>query len=114
MANGQLEQIPMIKLEELGAKKGEILKLANFHGFIDPKSINKEFGTSEEEAKGQLEDFSKMGIIKFVEKKEFEVGDMKEHPYYDANLLEKGKEIEDFYAMTELGRILVYLALTGK
>ncbi|MGF7117410.1 hypothetical protein [Methanobacterium oryzae] len=112
VSHGEIQQIPIIPTGKLGDKQSDILKLADCHGFIDPKSINKEYGISEEEAKGYLEEFSKMGILKFLEKREFEVGDMKEHPYYDTDLLEKGKEIEDFYVMTELGRLLLYVDLT--
>lgn len=109
---GEIQQIPIIPTGKLGDKQSDILKLADCHRFIDPKSINKEYGISEEEAKDYLEEFSKMGILKFLEKREFEVGDMKEHPYYDTDLLEKGKEIEDFYVLTELGRMLLYVDLT--
>ncbi len=112
ISHGKIQQIPLIPTGRLRDKQSEILKLADCHGFIDPKSINKEFGISEEEAKGYLEDFSKMGILKFLEKREFEVGDLKEHPYYDTDLLEKGKEIEDFYAVTDLGRLILYVELT--
>jgi hypothetical protein len=112
VSHGEIQQIPIIPTGKLGNKQSDILKLADCHGFIDPKSINKEYGTSEEEAKDYLKEFSKMGILKFLEKREFEVGDMKEHPYYDTDLLEKGKEIEDFYALTELGKLLLYVDLT--
>ena len=112
ISHEEIQQIPIIPTGKLGGKQSEILKLADCHGFIDPKSINKEFGISEEEAKGYLEDFSKMGILKFVETREFKVGEEKEHPYYATDLLEKGKEIEDFYAVTDLGRLLLYVDLT--
>jgi len=114
MTNGELEQIPMIDPGELADEEGDILKLADCHGFIDPKSINKEFGIKEKKAKEHLDKLSKMGILKFIEKKEFEIGDMKKHPYFDTDLLEKGKEMEDFYAMTPLGGLMLYMVLTGE
>lgn len=114
MASGELEQIPIIESGKLTSTEGEILKLADFHGFIDPKSVNKEFGIKEEEAKEYLEKLSSRGILKFIETKEFKVGDEKKHPYYATDLLEKTKELEDFYAMTSTGKIMLYMVLTGK
>lgn len=114
MASGELEQIPMIGSGQLTGTEGEILKLADCHGFIDPKSVNKEFGIKEEEAKEYLEKLSSMGILKFIETKEFKVGDEKKHPYYATDLLKKVKELEDFYAMTSTGKIMLYMVLTGE
>lgn len=112
MVNGEIEQIPMIDHSKLADEEGNIVKLADCHGFIDPKSINKEFGIKEEKAGKHLVKLSKMGILKFVERREFKVGDMKKHPYYDTDLLEKGKDMEDFYTITDLGRLILYLELT--
>ena len=114
MSEGEIQQIPVIQSGKLSQKQMNILKLADCHGFMDPKSINKEFGIAEDEAKEYLEEFSKMGILKYFETKEFEPGEEKAHAYYSTDLLEKGKEIEDMYLMTELGRIMVYLILTGE
>lgn len=112
MVNGEIEQIPMIDHSKLADEEGNIVKLADCHGFIDPKSINKEFGIKEEKAGKHLAKLSKMGILKFIERREFKVGDMKKHPYYDTDLLEKGKDMEDFYTITDLGRLILYLELT--
>ncbi len=114
MSHGDLQQLPIISSGELSEKEREILKLADCHGFIDPKSINKEFGISEDAAKDYLEKLSNLGIFRYFETKEFEAGEEKAHAYYSTGLLERGKEIEDMYLMTELGRILVYLVLTGE
>ena len=114
MSHGDLQQLPIIPAGALGEKESDILKLADCHGFIDPKSINKEFGIAEDEAKGYLEKLSDVGILKYFETKEFEAGEEKAHAYYSTDILEKGKEIEDFYLMTELGRIMVYMALTSE
>jgi len=114
MASGELEQIPIIGSGQLTSTEGEILKLTDCHGFIDPKSVNKEFGIREEEAKEYLEKLSSMGVLKFIETKEFKVGDEKKHPYYATDLLEKVKELEDFYAMTSTGKIMLYMVLTGE
>ncbi len=114
MSHGNLQQLPIIPSDPLSEKESEILKLADCHGFIDPKSINKEFGIPEDRAKKYLEKLSDLGIFKYFETKEFEVGEEKAHAYYSTGLLEKGKEIEDMYLMTELGRVMVYLVLTGE
>lgn len=114
MSHGDLQQLPIISSGILSEKEREILKLADCHGFIDPKSINKEFGITEGMAKDCLEKLSSLGIFKYFETKEFEVGEEKAHAYYSTSLLERGKEIEDMYLMTELGRIMVYLVLTGE
>ena len=114
MSHGDLQQLPIVSSDALSEKKREILKLADCHGFIDPKSINKEFGIAEDKAKEYLENLSDLGIFKYFETKEFEAGEEKAHAYYSTGLLEKGKEIEDMYLMTELGRVMVYLVLTGE
>lgn len=113
MDSGNIEQIPMIG-SNLKDKEGEIIKLADCHGFIDPKSLDKEFGIIEKEAKEHLENLSKMGILEYVHEREFRVGDEKKHPYYANDLLEKGKEVEDIYVLTPLGRIMLYMILTAK
>ena len=114
LSHGELQQLPIIPAGALGDKESEILKLADCHGFIDPKSVNKEFGIEEDSAKGYLEKLSDVGILKYFETKEFEPGEEKSHTYYSTDILEKGKETEDFYLMTELGRIMVYMALTSE
>lgn len=114
LSHGELQQLPIIPAGALGDKESEILKLADCHGFIDPKSVNKEFGIEEDSAKGYLEKLSDVGILKYFETKEFEPGEEKAHAYYSTDILEKGKETEDFYLMTELGRIMVYMALTSE
>ena len=114
LSHGELQQLPIIPAGTLGDKESEILKLADCHGFIDPKSVNKEFGIEEDSAKGYLEKLSDVGILKYFETKEFEPGEEKSHAYYSTDILEKGKETEDFYLMTELGRIMVYMALTSE
>ncbi len=114
ISHGELQQLPVIPAGKLGEKESEILKLADCHGFIDPKSINKEFGITEDKAKEYLEKLSNVGIIKYFETKEFEPGEEKAHAYYSTDILEKGKETEDFYLMTDLGRIMVYITLTGE
>ena len=114
LSHGELQQLPIIPTGALGDKESEILKLADCHGFIDPKSVNKEFGIEEDSAKGYLEKLSDVGILKYFETKEFEPGEEKSHAYYSTDILEKGKETEDFYLMTELGRIMVYMALTSE
>ena len=114
LSHGELQQLPIIPAGTLGDKESEILKLADCHGFIDPKSVNKEFGIEEDSAKGYLEKLSDVGILKYFETKEFEPGEEKSHAYYSTDILEKGKEIEDFYLMTELGRIMVYMALSSE
>jgi len=45
----EIQQVPLIK--ETTNLESDILKLADFHGFIGQKSINKEFGIPEDEAK---------------------------------------------------------------
>jgi hypothetical protein len=114
MASGDIEQIPIAESSLLKGKESEILKLADCHGFIDPISINKEFGIKEEEAKKYLDSLSKKRILKFIETKEFKVGDEKKHPYYATGLLEKVKDLQDFYVLTSLGRIMLYVILTGQ
>ncbi len=114
LSHGELQQLPIIPAGALGDKESEILKLADCHGFIDPKSINKEFGIAEDNAKEYLEKLSDVGILKYFETKEFRTGEEKAHAYYSTDILEKEKEIEDVYLMTELGRIMVYMALTSE
>jgi len=114
ISHGELQQIPVVQSSKLSDKEGEILKLADCHGFIDPKSINKEFGIAEDNAKEYLEKFSKMGILKYFETKEFKVGEEKAHAYYSTDLIEKGKEIEDMYLLTETGKMALYLILTSE
>ncbi len=114
LSHGGLQQLPIIPAGALGEKESEILKLADCHGFIDPKSINKEFGIAEDSAKKYLEKLSDLGILKYFETKEFEPGEEKAHAYYSTDILEKGNETEDFYLMTELGRIMVYMTLTSE
>ena len=114
LSHGELQQLPIIPSGALGDKESEILKLADCHGFIDPKSINKEFGVEEGQAKEYLDKLSDVGILKYFETKEFGAGDEKAHAYYSTDILEKGKETENFYLMTELGKIMVYMALTSE
>ena len=114
LSHGELQQLPIIPAGALGDRESEILKLADCHGFIDPKSINKEFGIAEDSAKGYLEKLSDVGILKYFETKKFEPGEEKAHAYYSTDILEKGKETEDVYLMTELGKIMVYMALTSE
>jgi len=114
LSGEELQQISIFPSRKLKQRHVDILKLADCHGFIDPKSINKEFGIPEDEAKEYLEEFSKIGIFEFFQTKEFEPGEEKAHAYYSTDLLEKGKEIEDFYLMTKLGRITLYLTLVGE
>lgn len=49
ISHGEIQQVPLIK--ETTNLESDILKLADFHGFIGQKSINKEFGIPEDEAK---------------------------------------------------------------
>jgi hypothetical protein len=114
ISHGGLQQLPIIPSGMPSGEEREILKLADCHGFIDPKSINKEFGITEDRAKEYLEELSDIGVLKYFETKEFEAGEEKAHAYYSTGLLEKGKEVEDMYLMTELGRMMVYLILTGE
>jgi hypothetical protein len=114
ISHGEIQQIPLISKGKIADIEGEILKLADCHGFIDPKSINKEFGIPEDEAKEYLEKFSKMGILKYFKTMKFEIGDLKKHPYYDTDLLEKKKDIEDLYIVTELGKMVLYVVLTNE
>lgn len=114
MSHGDLQQLPILPAGALGEKESEILKLADCHGFIDPKSINKEFGIAEDSAKEYLKKLSDVGILKYFETKEFEPGEEKAHAYYSTDILEKGKETEDFYLMTELGRTMIYMTLTSE
>ncbi|OEC88724.1 MULTISPECIES: hypothetical protein [Methanobacterium] len=114
LSHGELQQLPIIPAGALGEKESEILKLADCHGFIDSKSVNKEFGITKDSAKEYLKKLSDVGILKYFETKEFEAGEEKAHAYYSTDLLEKGKQTEDLYLMTELGRIMVYMALTSE
>ena len=114
ISHGEIQQIPIISKGKLADKEGEILKLADCHGFIDPKSVNKEFGIPENEAKKYLEKFSKMGIIKYLKTVEFKIGDLKKHPYYDTDILENKNDFEDLYVVTELGQIVLYVVLTNE
>ncbi|WP_414469971.1 hypothetical protein [Methanobacterium sp. ACI-7] len=114
ISHGEIQQVPLLGKGEVSEVEGDILKLADCHGFIDPLSINKEFGILEDDAKMYLENFSKMGILKFIKTKDFEVGDLKDHPYYNTDLLERGKDIENLYMVTELGRMVLYVILTEK
>lgn len=111
ISHGEIQQIPLALRGRLTDIEDNILKLADCHGFIDPKSVNKEFGISEDEAETYLEKFSNMGILKFFKTTEFQIGDLKEHPYYDTDLLEKKKDVEDLYIVTELGRMVLYVML---
>ncbi|MGZ7116095.1 MAG: hypothetical protein ACXVHS_01435 [Methanobacterium sp.] len=112
ISHGEIQQIPLVSKGRLADEEGNILKLADCHGFIDPKSVNKEYGIPENQAKNDLEKFSKMGILKFFRSREFNVGDLKKHPYYDTDLLEKKKDIEDIYVVTDLGRMVLHEILT--
>lgn len=114
ISHGEIQQIPLISKGKIADIEGEILKLADCHGFIDPKSINKEFGIPEDEAKEYLKEFSKMGILKYFKTMEFEIGDLKKHPYYDTDLLEKKKDVEDLYIVTKLGQMVLYVILTNE
>lgn len=114
ISHGEIQQIPLISKGKIADIEGEILKLADCHGFIDPKSINKEFGIPEDEAKEYLKKFSKMGILKYFKTMEFEIGDLKKHPYYDTDLLEKKKDVEDLYIVTKLGQMALYVVLTNE
>ena len=114
ISHGEIQQIPLISKDKIADIEGEILKLADCHGFIDPKSINKEFGIPEDEAKEYLKKFSKMGILKYFKTMEFEIGDLKKHPYYDTDLLEKKKDVEDLYIVTKLGQMALYVILTNE
>lgn len=114
MSGGELQQVSIFPSRKLKQRQVDVLKLADCHGFIDPKSINKEFGIPEDEAKEYLEEFSKIGIFKFFETKEFKPGEEKAHAYYSTDIIEKGKEIEDLYLMTKLGRIILYLVLVNE
>ncbi len=114
ISHGEIQQIPLISKGKIADIEGEILKLADCHGFIDPKSINKEFGIPENEAKEYLKKFSKMGILKYFKTIEFEIGDLKKHPYYDTDLLEKKKDVEDLYIVTKLGQTVLYVILTNE
>jgi hypothetical protein len=114
ISHGEIQQIPLISKGKIADIEGEILKLADCHGFIDSKSINKEFGTPEDKAKEYLEKFSKMGILKYFKTMEFEIGDLKKHPYYDTDHLEKKKDVEDLYIVTELGQMVLYVLLTNE
>jgi hypothetical protein len=114
ISHGEIQQIPLVSKGKLADIEGNILKLADCHGFIDPKSVNKEYGIPENEAKGDLEKFSKMGILRYIRSREFNVGDLKKHPYYDTDLLEKKKDVEDLYVVTELGRVVLHEILTNE
>ncbi|MGB9936284.1 MAG: hypothetical protein ACPK7O_01050 [Methanobacterium sp.] len=114
ISHGEIQQIPLVGKGKLAEVEGDILKLADCHGFIDPLSINKEFGILENDARKYLENLSKMGILKYFKSKEFDVGELKDNPYYNTDLLEKNKDIEDLYIVTELGRMVIYVTLTEK
>ena len=114
ISHGAIQQIPLVSKGKLASEEGDILKLADCHGFVDPKSVNKEYGIPESEAKNDLEKFSKMGILKFFRDREFNVGDLKKHPYYDTDLLEKKKDTQDIYVVTDLGRMVLHEILTKK
>ncbi len=114
ISHGEIQQIPLVLKGKLEDIEGEILKLADCHGFIDPKSVNKEYGIPENEAKDDLEKFSKMGILKYFRSREFNVGELKKHPYYDTDLLEKKKDKEDIYIVTDLGRMVLHELLTNE
>lgn len=114
ISHGEIQQIPLISKGKLADVENNILKLADCHGFIDPKSINKEYGIPEDKAREYLVNFSKMGILKYFKTMEFEIGDLKKHPYYDTELLEKKKDVEDLYIVTDLGRIVLYVILTSE
>lgn len=112
ISHGEIQQIPLVSRGKLQDVEGNILKLADCHGFIDPKSVNKEYGIPENEAKDDLEKFSKMGILRYIRSREFNVGDLKKHPYYNTELLEKKKDSEDVYVVTDLGRMVLHEILT--
>ena len=114
ISHGEIQQIPLVLKGKLEDIEGEILKLADCHGFIDPKSVNKEYGIPENEAKDDLEKFSKMGILKYFRSREFNVLELKKHPYYDTDLLEKKKDKEDIYIVTDLGRMVLHELLTNE
>ncbi|HML05167.1 MAG TPA: hypothetical protein VK426_05295 [Methanobacterium sp.] len=114
ISHGEIQQIPLVPKGRLADVEGNILKLADCHGFIDPKSVNKEYGISENKAKNDLEKFSKMGILKYFRSREFNVGDLKKHPYYDTDLLEKKKDVEDVYIVTDLGRMVLHEILKSE
>lgn len=114
ISHGGIQQIPLVSKGKLADLEGNILKLADCHGFIDPKSVNKEYGISENKAKDDLEKFSKMGILKYFRSREFNVGDLKKHPYYDTELLEKKKNVEDVYIVTDLGRMVLHEILKNE
>jgi hypothetical protein len=114
ISHGEIQQIPLVSKGRLADIEGNILKLADCHGFIDPKSVNKEYGIPETEAKDDLEKFSKMGILKYLRSREFNIGDLKRHPYYDTELLEKKKDVEDVYVVTDLGRVVLHEILTNE
>lgn len=114
ISHGEIQQIPLVSKGRLADVEGNILKLADCHGFIDPKSVNKEYGISENQAKDDLEKFSKMGILKYFRSREFNIGDLKKHPYYDTDLLEKRKDKEDVYVVTDLGRVVLHEILTNE
>jgi len=113
ISHGEIQQIPLVPKGIIADVEGDILKLADCHGFIDPKSVNKEYGIPENQAKDDLEKFSKMGILKYFRSREFNVGDLKKHPYYDTELLEKRKDVRDVYIVTELGRMVLHEILTN-
>lgn len=112
ISHGEIQQIPLVSKGNLADIEGNILKLADCHGFIDPKSVNKEYGIPENKAKDDLEKFSKMGLLKYFRSREFNIGDLKKHPYYDTDLLEKRKDKEDVYVVTDLGRVVLHEILT--
>lgn len=112
ISHGEIQQIPLVPRGKLSGD--EILKLADCHGFVDPKSINKEFGVPEDAARDHLKELSKMGILKYLKTREFEAGDLKKHPYVDTELLEEKKDIEDIYVLTDLGKMVLYVALASK
>lgn len=115
ISHGEIQQIPLVSKGRLADVEGNILKLADCHGFVDPKSVNKEYGISEKEAKNDLEKFSKMGILRYIRSREFNVGDLKKHPYYNTDLLEKKKkDVEDIYVVTELGRMVLHEILANE
>jgi len=113
ISHGEIQQIPLVPKGIIADVEGDILKLADCHGFIDPKSVNKEYGIPENQAKDDLEKFSKMGILKYFRSREFNFGDLKKHPYYDTELLEKRKDVRDVYIVTELGRMVLHEILTN-
>ena len=53
ISHGDIQQIPLVSKPKLASEEGNILKLADCHGFIDPKSVTKEYGIPENEAKNE-------------------------------------------------------------